>query len=589
MVIGLMVTQQGLQGFGKKTLFGVRSQSFNGVRQLAGWQRFTYLPNKDTNYVVLAVEPSYERSFRYDKISEFLFGSRELVFSGSLVPGRESTDILADYFGLPSDFKSTVHFNPTITNFVLDFDCYLGLDGICPGLFARIHMPIVYSKWDLKMHECIADPGTTFTSYPAGYLAATSIELSQLTVSANDTAPKDVTTSLEGKAVFGDMRQPLAYGKVFGREYEVRVSDLTASLGYTFLLGNWYHMGLAIRGAAPTGTLRTSEFLFEPIIGNDHHWELGGDFTSHIDFWCDREQDRRIGWYLDAHATHLFGSKQKRSFDMKNNGSGSRYILLEKMAAPTVGLDLGVTPDNVPATIQYQGRLINAINITTLEATINVAVQADIVTKFAYQHKNFEWDLGYSFWVRSKETLGCRAAVASGYAVKGDAQIYGFVRPSINASEPAVALCATQSKATITAGQNISDDPAYIGKGNFVPGMQYTNANCDNPVYASDNLGFALDNVTTADATTFSVTQQFVKTSDPAIMLINTDIDEESALLPRAISNKVFTYFGWSRNSELDVVPALGVGGFCEIANPSVCDNSALPQWGVWFRGGVSF
>ena len=103
-------------------------------------------------------------------------------------------------------------------------------------------------------------------------------------------------------------------------------------MGYNFLLSDWYHLGLNVRTAAPTGTLRTSEFLFEPIAGNNHHWELwAADLTGHVDLWCDDEHRQKFGIYSDLNITHLFASSQKRSFDLQTTctipSNGSRYML----------------------------------------------------------------------------------------------------------------------------------------------------------------------------------------------------------------------------------------------------------------------
>lgn len=40
----------------------------------------------------------------------------------------DKIDWLADYFGLPRDCQSTVSFKPSISNFILDYSFYLGLD-----------------------------------------------------------------------------------------------------------------------------------------------------------------------------------------------------------------------------------------------------------------------------------------------------------------------------------------------------------------------------------------------------------------------------------------------------------------------------
>ncbi len=321
-ILGLILVFYGIEGFGPKTLVGIRSQALSEVREITGWQQLIYRPYLETMNATLSVVPEYNHSFKSNKINKSLFGCLPLTFSGSQVIGRNATDILADYFGLPSDFRSIVDFEPIIVNFMMDFDLHIGMDNIAQGLYVQLHMPIVHTKWDLKMAECVADPGTTFTSYPAGYLAATPLELSALTI--GPTAPKNVMTAFQGKAKFGDMHEPLQFGKIFGRQIQTRVSELWLELGYNFLLSDWYHTGIGLTMAAPTGTVRTSEFLFEPIIGNDHHWELGGVLSGHVDLWRASESDRKLSFFFDAKVTHLFTGRQKRSFDLIPNGRGSR-------------------------------------------------------------------------------------------------------------------------------------------------------------------------------------------------------------------------------------------------------------------------
>ena len=135
-----------LCGFGSHTFFGVRSQAANTARDLVGTQgllprlqplacgvrkvdvvsdehsvqrwgkdavskKRNYVPAPlcDKSYVVLSSAVEYSRSFHSDRMREFLFGCNKcLVFSGSRSEDRAGTDILADYFGLPADFKSTV-------------------------------------------------------------------------------------------------------------------------------------------------------------------------------------------------------------------------------------------------------------------------------------------------------------------------------------------------------------------------------------------------------------------------------------------------------------------------------------------------
>ncbi len=581
LVMGLLVVSS-LYGFGPKTVVSPRSQSLFAPLEHAGWDHLIYTPDLESTGATIAITPFYEHSFNTNRITEALFGCKHLIFTGSQVPCRDECDILADYWGLPSDYKSEVHFDPNIVSFVMDFNTYINLDGVTPGLFAQVHLPMVHTKWDVQLVECIVDPGTTFTSYPAGYFADEAIELSELT--QGDQAPKTVMQAFQGKATYGDMRKPLKYGKIFGRQSESRVSDLRFAFGYNCLLTDRYHFGLSLQAAAPTGTLREAEFLFEPITGNDHHWELGMGVSAHYDFWHNEERDRSLGFYVDGSITHMFASTQKRSFDICNNGCGSRYILLQKMAEPVVGLNVGTVLDNSLSPTQYQGRLQPAINITTLDAKIEIGVQAELLAKLNYYRRGFEFEVGYNLWARSKEKLQCRDCIPDCYAIKGDAQVYGFTNPD----ELPVALAATQSKATINNGQ--APEGTNLNPGNFNEGFEFANINADNFANAFDTGGTALNQLTTADANRLGVSQIAVRTSNPPVLLTDCDIDECSALLPKAISHTLYFSFSYAlKRDDMDVIPYIGAGAFTEFAPDCFVQNSALSNWGMWLKMGLTF
>jgi hypothetical protein len=173
---------------------------------------------------------------------------------------------------------------------------------------------------------------------------------------------------------------------------------------------------------------------------------------------------------FDAIVTHLFASKQKRSFDLLNNGNGSRYMLVQKISSPIVGLHVGLAPLDQAAINQYQGRLVPAINRTTLDTTVSVDIQADVSIGLNYQCRCWQVDGGYNMWFRSHEKLDKRDCLQQGYAVKGDAQLYGFSNPG----EVAVALNATQSKATINRGQSVTSPVfAMLDPGNFNENFEY--------------------------------------------------------------------------------------------------------------------
>lgn len=552
-----------LQGFGKKTIFGIRSQGLNSVRELCGWQKCMFKYDQNRNFGALAATIEYDRSFRPKQMADFLFGGETIRFSGSQSPNRQQGDILADYFGLPVDFSSKVCVSPRISSVVVDFNLFQAFDSKIPGLFCMFHVPVVHTKWYLNMKESAIKPGTGF--YPAGYMGDARINASDL--------PQSVTQALMGMTTFGDMQDPLQYGRVMGRQERSRVAEVQATIGYNYNMP-WYHAGISFRVGAPTGNATEAEFLFEEIVGNRHHWDIGLGLSGHVNMWEDKDSGRGLAVYGEARISHLCTSQQKRSFDLTKNGPGSRYMLMEQIDGPSSGLWInGSAPDN-----QYVRKLLPVINQTTFDTKISIGVQADIVIKLAYQRDGFEFDLGYNFWANSKEKMHSRHCLPSDrFALKGDAQLYGFAE-NAPADTVIIPLNATQSEATILGGQG-------VGNSNF------QNLNADNQSAPATIVGGAagLAQLNNVDSVALGIPRVQVQGSNPAVLLQDSDIDNESGLLPRALSNKVFAFAHYTWNNRDDVDPYAGLGVSAELASTSVCNNAMCSQWAIWFKTGFAY
>ncbi len=572
LILFILVSSAALNAFGPKTFFTTRSQGVNAAIELAGWQQLINLSDKECNYGTLAIIPTYSRSFDSCAIEKFLLGScSELRFTGSRVPDRDPSDIMADYFGLPSDFVSTVRFEPQITNFVFDVDFYQGLDAWWPGGYVRINMPICHTKWDLDLQECGAElvsSNTNVNFEPAGYWGPERVIVKPESKNQLYNSVKQAFTATKS---YGDLAVPMQYGKIWGRQLMTRIADLQMAVGWNFLRGRDYHFGFNIRGTIPTGNAPSAEYLFEPIAGNMRHGELGGGLTTHYIFWRSTGDCHALGFYLDANITHLFTNRQKRSFDLRRC-SGSRYMLLEAFGAPAE--NLFVAPGKL-ADSQYQRQLIPAINETTFNVDVKIAIQADIVAKLSYQHNGLEVDLGYNFYGRSREKLNRCQRLSGCLALKGDAQVYGF--DFVN--EDPVPLGVTQNGATIHGGQ---------GVGNFTPDHEYQNINADFPVVALDANG-VLTNLQPRDALALNLNLLDVNTSNPSLLLSDCDICEESAIMPRAISNKIFGYAGYWWDNPNGIDPYFGGGFAVEWAHPDPDKNSAFSQWQIWMKTGIAY
>ena len=572
---------QSAYGFFGRTAIIPRSDTENAARSLAGWQEHINDFNVGRNYFSFYLAPEYKRSFHNSQLSQFLLGGQNCFsVEGSLVPGRSKDAILADYFGLPQDFKSFICFHPVITSFVFDMNCYLGLDCLAEGLYMRLHAPIVHTKWDLNLCECVDMKGTS--TMPAGYMGADQIPRNQLACDFKEAITGLACTSIRNQhepLTYGDMQDPLQFGRIQGRRAESRLSDVQFVVGYNTLNSETYHAGLNVIFSFPAGNRPNPKYFFAPIIGNGHHWELGVGFTSHKLVWQSADKLDFTGFWLDANITHLFADEQCRSYDFCGN-PGSRYILLS-VISPVENADVQINGAAIAQ--QYQRRLLPAINVTTLNSKISMKAQVDLVAKWSLKYCGVQYDLGYNFWYRSAETLHSRGCIGSNFGFKGDAQLYGFVSVAagdFTVNQP-LPLNVTQHAATLTGGQ---------GNGNFVPGLEFANANADNPALATDSNGNELNQLNANDSFSLMIPQQQISASNGPILITDAMIDVCSGLNPKALSHKIFGNVGYTwEQPNVCVAPFLNLGAEVEWRCNCVKDNSAISQWGFWVKGGLSY
>lgn len=127
--------------FGVGTFILPRSQTVNAARELVCWQREINRPHGCTDYWSLSLAGEYDRAFNTGRIADYLLGGPILSVEGSAYGPCQSicgTTILADYVGLPRDFKSRVRIACTLAclNSSLAFCCInrykCGCDSIKP-------------------------------------------------------------------------------------------------------------------------------------------------------------------------------------------------------------------------------------------------------------------------------------------------------------------------------------------------------------------------------------------------------------------------------------------------------------------------
>lgn len=577
------------------TIIMPHSVSVDAGRELAGWQDLVNVVTpRNGFYNSIAITPEVTLSFKPDRIAQLFFGDdiiscrNTLTVSGSQSPDRADRYWLADYFGLPTDYKSKVSFSPQMSNALIDFDWYLGLNKLLTGLYFRIHAPLVYTRWDLRMCESFITTGSN--AYDPGYFNATGATRDELSTNF-----LSFISGTQAPEIPGIEFHPLCNAKMSCHSLRMtRLSEIECALGWNILMNDRYHLGINARIALPTGNRPTGEFLFEPIVGNGHHWAAGGGLSTHIQLWHNEETEEQAALYCDINITHLFKTYQCRSFDLCRNGDNSRYMLAQRMGTPiALGLRGSVDGQLIEPTSQYQNELTTVANLTTLPVYVSASVQADIALMVNYVKGKNSWGIGYGYWGRSCEKVtlaGIKTPFEICYwALKGDAMAYGFEE---SAGSTPIPLSATESKATINSGTNFIKTGA-VEPGQIAYGM--TNPAIDNPAPSfsdSSNSGTFI-----ADSSVPGGSNQ-IRTSIEPVLLTGKDININSART-NGRANKMFTHFTHIMGSR-PTKPFLSIGAEMEFGpaasctNKSkvkkvVCSNTALSFWGVWIKGGVAF
>lgn len=616
-----------------------RSQGFNAARELVGWQTQINKSCAQALYGSFSVTPEFTRSFHAHSLANALFAdalinnncnnknncnSSIIKIEGTKVSDRDPKALMAENFYLPTDFKSEVHITPRIENFLVDFNLYVGLDNFIEGLYFRIHTPICYSRYDLNFCESVKNKGEN--PYDAGYFDNQITPANIIDPTVHGLARDKMLLSFTdyvcaGESITGVPNiyyRGLQHARMSSKALtKTRLAEITAAIGWNFWQDTNYHIGLNIRGAAPTGNSPCGKWLFEPIVGNGHHWEFGGGLTTHVRWWCNESEDKDFATYFDVNITSLFSSRQERTFDLCGKPL-SRYMLALKYKSNVENLLAETSPQVSAAPLaQFASEFVPVANLTTIPVDVSVPLHIDAVLKFAYTHCNWQFDLGYDFWYRScekicKRTECCKKGFQDNmYALKGDAFVYGFAyhvtrEPSEDTSLPGIALSASEHNATIFSGTN-----DYINN----PTTWNQNDGIDLPHPAQSNDFPAIGISYPLYTSTFGNVGTQVNTSYPQPIYIDECQLNIEGAKSRGLSNKLFGHVGYTWSKCRCWTPYLGIGGEVEFGScdkssgcspcntttttqksckkscddSSCCHKCSLSQAGVWIKGGISF
>jgi len=283
--------------------------------------------------------------------------------------------------------KVTFGLNPEHNNAGVRFDYYQDLDCIVNGMFLRANLPIVHVENNLNFAVCSGD--ATLRQQIRDYFAGNELVL-------GDATTPDLNQSQE----------KLTKAKICGKQDTTGVADIDVALGYKFLDYATYYASIAVAITIPTGNEADGIWLFEPIVGNGHHFGVGGDIEGMYQIWGDHNSNLKL--LFKAKYRYLFESSEKRTLGLKTLKDGAPSCRSEDCPTDCNGKPIKAERPWGHYTLlgcTGQRSLVPAANITTVNVQVTPGSQFDTILGLNYVFKGITFDIGYNLYYRESEDV----------------------------------------------------------------------------------------------------------------------------------------------------------------------------------------
>ena len=251
--------------------------------------------------------------------------------------------------------------------------------------WASLDIPVVHVKNNLNFIE-------TFTSGPIQAAAVGNVGfISPLTGAA--TIPVATMTQ-------AFTQQGMLYGRISGIQSKTAIADMTLKLGCDFVDQTDFYLSGYAGMVFPTGNRPKAEYMFEAIVGNNHHFGLNGGMYGQLSFENFGHNNLWLGWSMEGE--YLFQNTQKRSFDLKGR-PWSRYLQVFQnegaRQAEIVG-GSGAAPAQMPAPTRTWG-----INSFTQDVKVHAGYNGSFNFNVNYIGDAWHTGLGLNTYIRQAENI----------------------------------------------------------------------------------------------------------------------------------------------------------------------------------------
>ncbi len=319
-------------------------------------------------------------------VEEANFGSTAGATATIPLPTSSSPrDLLANHFNIftkNQNFKSHISIRPQQSIIGVGFQARKSFwmnEENNRGFYASLSFPIEKVRNNLKFQEDIINNG-----------GGPNVSRDNI----NNTGVNLVPANMEEA-----LTQPSwNFGKITrGSLTKTGVADLELKFGYEWIQEDPFHLESYIGIKIPTGNKPTAEYLFEPIVGDGHHWGIMFGSNMGIQIYKDEAKERSFRVEYAMHTQYLFGNTQCRSIDLVGK-PWSRYIEVyrdedQAITASTLATQLAI--DYATA----------GINVLTIPLKVRPGYQHNMNTAAVFGAKALRLELGYNLYLRQAECV----------------------------------------------------------------------------------------------------------------------------------------------------------------------------------------
>ncbi len=407
--------------YSQKTYLSVRPQGVNAAMEYATWNQHPYAKHGKNIKTHLQATPFYQHSAckeglgRYFSIgnckSSFYVNDASLdptteVERGLLIHDQASYNVDPHTPGL----KGTVQFNPYQEVYGMRIDFFQEITHPFKNIFFRATAPIIQVANDMQMSVCNGTPANT---EPCGETSCRKLKCGEngcccstdLCQSCYQTCKTNCckftlqdffsgNVSVEAEST-NNLQCPLTKGKINDRHSKTGVADFDFGIGYKYLQTDTKFVFFSLDFTIPTGNRPHGEYLFEPIVGNGHHFGLGASLDTGFELWNEKKSTLRLLWI--TRYRYLFENHEERLLGLKGYNMGHYYL---------AGFN---GQENKP--------LFPVANELVLPLDVKPGSMFDSMLDLSFNSNHFTIDLGYSLFWKDRETVHIKDVCESKYLV----------------------------------------------------------------------------------------------------------------------------------------------------------------------------